>query len=195
MAKKWNGRNAAKKSYSFDEKVKYHQKRLEDPKVSDNKKCYSRNWLDGFQDRFARNNYSAVCTEIKYKEGRVPKEYLIPLYGYKNGIKANLEIITTSKLVVCTTPKRGKYLPTHKWALKFGIASLSRAAASSGCLFCLLILATRERVYVLFHAYLLVHIIFFKLVSYVLLYYAFILPYRIHIISSAPKTSPAVFIF
>ena len=71
---------------------------------------------------------------------------------------------------------------------KFDIASLSQAATQSGCLFfCLLILATRERVYVLFHTYLVVHIILLQLVLYVFLYYAFVFPYRIYIIPSTPK--------
>lgn len=45
-----------------------------------------------------------------------------------------------------------------------------------------LLLATRKRVYVLFHTYLVVHIIFLQLVLYVFLYYAFVFAYRIHII-------------
>ena len=61
--------------------------------------------------------------------------------------------------------------------------------------FCLLILATRKRVYILSHTYLVVHIIFLQLIPYVFLYYAFVLPYRIYIISSTPKTSASVFVF
>lgn len=90
MAKNKKGNYATKTKYSAAEIAAYHKKRLEDPNVSENQKCYSRNWLDGFNDRFARNNYSAVCTELKYKKGKVPREYLIPLFGYRNGIKANL---------------------------------------------------------------------------------------------------------
>ena len=81
----------AKKKFSFCDKVEYHKARLANPNVSENKKCYSRNWLDGCNDRFAKNNYSAVCKEIEYKKGLVPKDYLISLYGYKNGLKANLD--------------------------------------------------------------------------------------------------------
>lgn len=77
--------------YSIEQKVAYHKRRLVDNKVSDNKKCYSKNWLDGYLDEHARNNYNAVCHEIKSRKGTLTKDYAICLYGFKNGLKAKLK--------------------------------------------------------------------------------------------------------
>lgn len=71
------------------------------------------------------------------------------------------------------------------------LSSRSRAAVY----FCLLILGIRERVNVFFETYLVCCKIVLKLILYVLSYYPFISPYRIYIISSAPKISPSIFIF
>ena len=61
--------------------------------------------------------------------------------------------------------------------------------------FCLLILATRERVHVFFQTDLICCVIFFQLVSDILCYDSLVFPNRIYIISSAPKMSVSVFVF
>lgn len=82
----------AKNNYSIKEKVVYHKRRLVDNRVSKNKKCYSKNWLDGYFDEHAKNNYKAVCNEIKARKGTLTKDYSICLYGYKNGLKTKLKL-------------------------------------------------------------------------------------------------------
>ena len=87
-----------------------------------------------------------------------------------NPKKFSSPIITTSKLVVCTAPRRGYYrLNPYKGHRKFGTALQFQAAAHVRLSFlCLTILATRKRVCVFFYAYLVRCIIFLKLIPYVL---------------------------
>lgn len=80
----------AKKNYAIEQRARYHKERVDNQKVSENKRYYSRNWLDGYTDSRAENNYRAVCSEISAKKGHMSKEHSIMLNGYKNGLKAKL---------------------------------------------------------------------------------------------------------
>ena len=80
-----------KRNRTIAERVNYHTKRLNSAKATENQKIYSRNWLDGFYDRHADVNYSAVCSEISAKKGRMSRAYSINLHAYRNGAKAQLD--------------------------------------------------------------------------------------------------------
>ena len=60
---------------------------------------------------------------------------------------------------------------------------------------CLLILVTRERVEIFFHAYLIRRSVLLKLVADIFCNYLFISSYCIHIISSAPKIPRPILVF
>lgn len=79
-----------KKRYTVADRAAYHRARSSNANISENKKLYSRNWLDGFSDPHAKSNYPAVCSEIQRKKGQMSKEYSVSLFGYKNGLKAKL---------------------------------------------------------------------------------------------------------
>ena len=81
-----------------------------------------------------------------------------------------------------------------KGTKKFDTALQFRAAAEAAVLFCLFILATRKRVYVLFHCHLILCVILFQLVLYVFFNRAFISTYRIHKVPSGPKVSAPIFV-
>lgn len=81
----------AKKKYSAASRERYHKSRVNSNNVSKNKKLYSREWLDGFTDPHAAQNYQCVCSEIKSKKGHVSRDYSIILHGYRNGLKAQLD--------------------------------------------------------------------------------------------------------
>lgn len=79
------------KKYSVTDRLRFHQARVNNPQVSENKRWYSRNWLEGYHDWHAKNNYSAVCSEIEYKKrNKCLKESAPGLFGYKNGLAAQL---------------------------------------------------------------------------------------------------------
>lgn len=81
----------AKKKRSVATRFNFHKARATDRTVTENKRIYSRNWLDGFTDNHARQNYSAVCSEIAAKKGKISKAYSVMLNGYRNGLKAQIE--------------------------------------------------------------------------------------------------------
>ena len=83
----------ARKNYTPREKEAYHTNRVNNPHVSDEKKLYSKQWLDGFHDKNAEFNFPGVCHEINYrkKDKDTPRNYKIMLNAYKNGLKANLD--------------------------------------------------------------------------------------------------------
>ena len=81
----------AKRKYSVSSRVAYHRARANSSKTSVRKKAYSLNWLDGYTDRYARDNYAAVCSEISRKKGKLTRNERAMLYGYRNGLKAQLE--------------------------------------------------------------------------------------------------------
>lgn len=81
----------AKRKYSVSSRVAYHRARANSSKTSVRKKAYSLNWLDGYTDTHARNNYAAVCSEISRKKGHMTRNERVMLYGYRNGLKAQLE--------------------------------------------------------------------------------------------------------
>lgn len=95
----------AKKKYSAMEKAAYHKKRLQSS-INENKKAYSRNWLDGFNDKHGANNLVAIKSEladrleyIKRNKSKMSKEDLaaikrnnnIVFRGYINGAKSKLQ--------------------------------------------------------------------------------------------------------
>jgi hypothetical protein len=88
MAVKAIGRNGKKLSVST--RFRFHSARLNDKTVTKNKRLYSREWIDGYTDSHPRENYFAVCSEIKRKRGRISKEHSIMLNGFRNGLKAQL---------------------------------------------------------------------------------------------------------
>ena len=61
--------------------------------------------------------------------------------------------------------------------------------------FCLVVLATRERVDIFFQAYLIRCKIFFQLIPYVFCYHPFVLSYGIYKISSTPKVPIPILVF
>lgn len=106
------------------------------------------------------------------------------------------KVKTTSELVVCTDPKRVKYRRTRQRAPKFGNASLfSGSRYVAAVFFALFILDTRERVYVFAHADLVMHMIFFQLSFDIFLDHSLVTPYRVNIVTPAPKVSASVLVF
>ena len=80
-----------RKKYSVYDREKYHKSRLQDPRVSEKKKIYSRHWLDGFTDERANVNYIPTRNERDWriKNGQM---YNRAVYdGYLNGAKAQFE--------------------------------------------------------------------------------------------------------
>lgn len=80
-----------RKKYSYDDRSRYHQSRVGNPNVSDNKQLYSREWIHGYMDEHAEFNYSGVCSELKSRGKRAPRDDKIMLNAYRNGLKAQLE--------------------------------------------------------------------------------------------------------
>ncbi len=56
------------KHYSIEQKVEYHKNRLNSPRATDNQRCRSRFWLDGFNDRNYRNNLLATRKELERRK-------------------------------------------------------------------------------------------------------------------------------
>lgn len=75
----------ARKKYSVAQRKSFHEKRVLDKTVSENKRVYSKSWFDGYSDTHASNNYPAVLSEISArKRRRVPHSvYDVTLQGYK----------------------------------------------------------------------------------------------------------------
>ena len=63
-----------------------------------------------------------------------------------------------------------------------------------GLFLCLLVLATRKRVYILLDTHLIGYLILLELISDVLLHLLFVLAYCIHIVPSCPKMSVPVLV-
>lgn len=76
------------KKYSALEKSVFHESRIKNDSVSENKRIYSRNWIEGFTDQHYRSNLEACTSEIKKrrKAGVKINSYDIGLYGYRNGL-------------------------------------------------------------------------------------------------------------
>lgn len=83
----------AKKKYDIREKVAYHEKRVGNPRVSDGKKLYSKQWLSGYHDKYPEVNYCGACHELNFrkKDKGTPRNYKIMLTAYRNGLKAQLD--------------------------------------------------------------------------------------------------------
>ncbi len=81
-----------KKKYSIKERAEYHKKRINSFDSSIRAKSYSMSWLEGYNDPYAKQNYSAVCSEIEHKKknGGLTRNESAILYGFKNGLKAKL---------------------------------------------------------------------------------------------------------
>lgn len=104
-------------------------------------------------------------------------------------------IITTSKLVVCSDPRRVNNVPTPVR----GTESLTshhyhRQPLTVAVYFCLFPFATRKRFHVFFDGYLILCKIFFQLILNVFSNHTFIFSNRIDIILSAPKVSISILI-
>lgn len=82
-----------KKQYSSKEKVKYHENRVR-ANVSVNKRIYSKNWLEGFNDPAFKHNLSAAESEIRArKRNHAPfNEYDIGLRAYRNGLAERCKV-------------------------------------------------------------------------------------------------------
>lgn len=77
--------------YGYNERSRYHQSRIGNPNVSDKKQLYSREWIQGYMDEHAEFNYRGVCSELKSRGKKAPRDYKIMLNAYRNGLKAQLE--------------------------------------------------------------------------------------------------------
>ena len=83
-----------KKQYSVDQKVRYHHRRINGyEKATDNQVVYSGAWLDGYYDERAKNNLSAVKSEIsRRRRDKIPfSQYDVNLVGYRNGLSSKLK--------------------------------------------------------------------------------------------------------
>lgn len=90
MAKK----RQVKKNYSVEDIYKYHEKRANDKTLSKNKRCYSENWLHGFNDPHAKENIIPLTNEMNARR-RIGGEAWnktdrIFYHGEVNGTKAQL---------------------------------------------------------------------------------------------------------
>ena len=83
-----------KRKYSPMEKNIFHEKRLRSDSVSENKRIYSKNWIEGFLDPHYRTNLSACNDEIKERRRNKVKvnSYDIGLYGYRNGLRTRKQV-------------------------------------------------------------------------------------------------------
>lgn len=83
-----------KKQYSSKEKVKYHENRVRENDAGDNKRFYSMNWLQGFNDPAFKHNLSAAESEIRArKRNHAPfNEYDIGLRAYRNGLAERCKV-------------------------------------------------------------------------------------------------------
>lgn len=57
-----------RKEYSYAEKIKYHENRLNSSKFTEKQKQYSKNWLDGALDSFPLENINAAESELRNRE-------------------------------------------------------------------------------------------------------------------------------
>ena len=81
----------ARERYSIKDRAAYHKSRMDDSTISVNKRSYSRHWMDGFTDKHPSDNYRAICAEIRAKKGRMSSTDRRLFYGYRNGLKAQLD--------------------------------------------------------------------------------------------------------
>ena len=81
----------AKKKYSVSARADYHRSRMVSSTASENQRYYSQHWLNGFYDPHAENNYRAVNAEIRRKRAYMNRSDVAVYYGYRNGLKAQLE--------------------------------------------------------------------------------------------------------
>ena len=80
----------AKKKYSVSARADYHRSRMVSSTASENQRYYSRSWIDGYTDSHARENFGAVCSEIAARKGCLTRSERIGLYGFRNGLQAQL---------------------------------------------------------------------------------------------------------
>ena len=83
----------ARKRYSIKDRAAYHKSRMTAEGIGGYKQYYSLRWIEGFTDKRPRENYQAVCANIRAKKSRGPmsKDEKVILYGYRNGLKAQLD--------------------------------------------------------------------------------------------------------
>ena len=125
---------------------------------------------------------------VPHNAGLINREFLM------NG--GSFRIKTTTKVVVCSAPKRGWYwLDPSRGTESLAPHYIHGQPLKRLFFFCLLGLTTRKRVHKFLQAHLILHIILFGLILYVFSYDFFVPSYRVNIISSAPKMSAAIFVF
>lgn len=90
-----------------------------------------------------------------------------------------------------------RMIPAALLVLEFSGNRTKFSSATSRWLLLLVLLyrLTRKRVYILFHAYLLIQFILLQLICDIFLYRFFVAPYRIHVVPSAPKMPIPVLVF
>lgn len=83
----------ARKRYSIKDRAAYHKSRMNAEGIGGYKQYYSLRWIEGFTDKRPRENYLAVRDEIRFEKRRGPmsKDKKVVLYGYRNGLKAQLD--------------------------------------------------------------------------------------------------------
>lgn len=79
----------SKVRYSTTQKIEYHANRLKNSRISDDKKVYSRNWLEGYNDPHYKFNLGGAKSELSARrKNKVPfSNYDIGLLGYENGLR------------------------------------------------------------------------------------------------------------
>ena len=105
------------------------------------------------------------------------------------------QIKTTSKLVVCTDPRRVITGRAPKGALKSLTPHYHYRPPLKRPVFMPTYSATRKRVDVFFHRDLIYHFILNQLIADILFDHPLVLPCRIYIITTAPEMSAAILIF
>lgn len=56
------------KRYTVAEKLAYHTRRKDDKSLTVEQRCRSRNWVDGYNDRFYKNNLIAIKNELEFRK-------------------------------------------------------------------------------------------------------------------------------
>ena len=81
------------KKFSIESRAAFHKKRSTDSHVSEGKRFYSRQWLDGFNDVHAKHNITATKIEKAHMRemGLLTRDQSIFYDGYIRGCKARID--------------------------------------------------------------------------------------------------------
>ncbi|MCD8308426.1 MAG: hypothetical protein LUD19_01130 [Clostridia bacterium] len=77
-----------KKQYTAEQKYQYHKQRMNDKSVSENKRIYSRAWVTGFCDPYAKENLSPTIAEYERNKKYMDRGSKAHWQGDINGTKA-----------------------------------------------------------------------------------------------------------